>query len=275
MKHAKRAIFLSVLVLMIGILSAAPLGALAEGEKRYTGEAVSVAAYSAAAGVETITYTRREETVYQLPYSVPHYVALSQYPYSCAAVAGAILVGFYDKYYEELIPNFTSYYLGTGMYRLADNNYIPALMGTLYTAMKTNVGGIGATEVNTLNGLTNYFAGKGHGVTYQSLVNLSGFQESLLIASIQNQYPVLLFCKEANFLIIDHEESSDSIELRKSLVNHVMVAYGYCQYRYYNGSGNFRTDTYLLVASGESNSSSYVKINSSDWIDSAYGVIVS
>lgn len=56
----------------------------------------------------TITYSSKEETQYAINGGLPTYYDTSSRSQTCANVAGAIALGYYDKTYDELIPNFTS-----------------------------------------------------------------------------------------------------------------------------------------------------------------------
>ncbi|MDE6075060.1 MAG: hypothetical protein K2G26_01340, partial [Clostridia bacterium] len=93
----------------------------------------TVQLYSTNTSTETIEYGSRADDLYETINGVPQYTA--QLSNSCGATAGATIVGFYDKYYEDLIPDYTSYYSATGKYRSPDKVYIPALMDELYTLM--------------------------------------------------------------------------------------------------------------------------------------------
>ena len=53
---------------------------------------------------ETINYSRKETATYNMKGNVPSYERIKDT--SCANVAGAILIGYYDRFCEELVPNY-------------------------------------------------------------------------------------------------------------------------------------------------------------------------
>ncbi len=64
-------------------------------ESRYSGYGTAMLLQEATG--ETISYTRKEEYVAETIKGVPRYTQVADLPNSCGAIAGAIVVGFYDK----------------------------------------------------------------------------------------------------------------------------------------------------------------------------------
>ena len=56
---------------------------------------------------ETITYNYTVEDEYMIPVKMPGYLS----SYTCGITAGGNIIGYYDKAYEDLIPNHTGRYL--------------------------------------------------------------------------------------------------------------------------------------------------------------------
>lgn len=224
---------------------------------------------------ETITYTRKEETEIIFPNAVPNYYT-NTYDNACGPVAGANIVGYYDKYYEDLIPDYTAYYPANGRYRLIDGTYIPALIGDLYTLMRTNVVDVGVSESECLEGLQDYVEGKNRSITYTNIKSGS-FNMTAYKNAMSNQVPVILFCQSTDVVLIDTGEQQDEVLHLMSSSTHIVVGYGYREIKYYDTSNvNFRTDVYLRVATGwMTNASGYLKANSMSWLNSAYVVNVS
>lgn len=147
-------------------LSAEGVAAVSETEIRYTGPTVlygdNVATPYSDINSEQIYYTDRQYTYYTTTNSVPLYEPSGALTNSCGATGGAIVVGFYDKYYENLIPNYTSYYTATGKYKNSSSNtYVSTLMSDLYTLMRTNVDDVGVSESDCRNGLKSMLKTKG------------------------------------------------------------------------------------------------------------------
>lgn len=201
---------------------------------------------------ETISFTRRE--VSDENYTdgnCPYYYPLADLPNSCGAVAGAEIVAFYDKYFTELIPDWTPYYTSNANYRRQDTTYVPALMRDLYAKMRTNVDDVGVSEGDFLNGLTSYINGKGRQVSYQSVKSGNTLNYEQCKNAINNNKVIVLFTAPTTVYSVGLGTNTDSITETKIAGAHILVIYGYVQVKYYNNSGLFRTDTYLEVAMGQ------------------------
>ena len=221
--------------------------------------------YSKRAGDVPVTTTNLAPTYYPNP----------DLANSCGPTAGAVVVGFYDKYYENLIPNFTAYYPATGKYKPKDKVYVPAVMQGLYTLMRTNIDDVGVSEKDCLNGLEDYIQEKGYQVNYKPVKNSAGaFQFTTVKNAIDNNKPVLLFCDEAKMVSVAVGDGYDKIVTSVIQSKHVVVAFGYNIIQYYNSKNElFRTDTYLVVSTGLSIISvDYISVNSTSWLDNGYVV---
>ena len=59
--------------------------------------------------IETVVYNSKDESEdREIPYGLPCYYYPGSYENTCANVAGAIVLGYFDKDYNELIAGFTS-----------------------------------------------------------------------------------------------------------------------------------------------------------------------
>lgn len=228
---------------------------------------------------ETITYTSKEDTYQETTNGAPFYQSPSSLTNNCGSVAGATVVGFYDKYYEDLIPNYVSYYPATGIYKRSDSTYVPALISELYTLMRTNEDDVGVSESDCLDGLETYVEGKGRSISYSSLKSWGTFNRSAYTTALANNKPALLFCNtnvKLTKIVPNANGTSDIIVVETLPSNHIVVAYGLMTIKYYNGSNNFRTDYYVRVATGLSSMSVYhINIGSINWLNSAYTVNIS
>lgn len=231
---------------------------------------------------ENISFTSREVEDTATTNNVPLYTQHSSLENSCGATAGAIVIGFYDKYYEDLIPNYKGYLSKSGRYLTNDSVYIPALMQELYNLMRINVDDLGVSKDDCLNGLSTYVQNKGHTASFLSVKTSSYINESNYLSAIQSNNPVLLFNASTDIYIISNTSTSDTITKSTISANHVYVGYGYTKIKYYNDNGNFRTDTYLKVACGLSTmTTGYIKVASttsnvsSTWLLYGYSVAIS
>lgn len=246
-------------------------------EEKFSGTQVLAATQS-----ETVNFTNREVEISTTVNNVPLYYQDSTLENSCGATAGAIVVGFYDKYYENLIPDYVTYNPTTGKYKNSDKTYIPALMQEFYTLMRINVDDLGVGASDCLNGLAAYVEGKNYSFSYSTVKTLNKISESKYLTSISANHPVLLFNGSTDIYNITNLSTNDVIIQSTISENHIYVGYGYIKIKYYNESGNFRTDTYLQVACGLSTmTSGYIKIAStvstvsSDWSIYGYSIVVS
>ncbi len=226
--------------------------ALAEpyNEIRYADKVTDEMQATYQASTEVVTYTNREDDYYETTNSVPFYEARGYLSNSCGPTAGAIVVGFYDKYYEELIPNFKAYYPATGKYKFDDKVYVPKLMEDLYSAMRCNIDDVGVNESDCLNGLRSYCESKGRKVSYSSVATSGGLNATAYLNAINNNQPIILFNKATELYDMNTTATEETWVKFSIPANHVYVGFGYYVVRYYNGNNNFRTDTYLRVACG-------------------------
>lgn len=230
-------------------------------------------ATASASSIETFTFTTVEEECIRFANKVPYYYYDSTLSNACGPIAGAIVVGYFDKYYEDLIPNYTAYYTATGNYRLNDSTYVPTLINDLYTRMRTNVDDVGVSESDCLNGLTAYVYAQGRSISYNS-VKPSSFSQTIYKNAMNNGQPVMLFCNSITTYDICVEDGETGVYPIQSAGSHIVIGYGYRKLTYYDENGtNFRTDVYLEVATGwTANRSGFVKANDTSWLDSGYAI---
>ncbi len=259
-----------MLCFLVSLLGVTTANASTE-EIRYADFATVMASQTT---TETITFTSRTATPTETVKGVPKYKPLGDLENSCGPTAGAIVVGFYDKYFEDLIPNYTTY-ISSGTYKGRDSVYIPALMRELYILMRTNVEDVGVSRKDCLAGLKSYITGKGRSVTYNSVKGLTKINETKFFNAIDANHPVLLFCTKMDLYSFSTGDNSDTLACTTYTGAHVCVAYGFLEIKYYNNNGLFRTDKYAHVATGISQNSGYLKLSSTDWCVEAYEVTIS
>lgn len=241
--------------------------------ERYSSDGTNIMPYAAVSS-ETVNYTSKEETYEETAYGMPIYYQRSTLPNSCGPTAGAIVVGFYDKYYVDLIPDYDPC-LSTGKYKRADKVYIPQLMSELYTLMRTNVDDVGVSESDCLNGLRTYVANRGRVINYNKIISSKRVNEAAFVSAIHNNQPTLLFCSKMDLYLISTTTNSDKLLKSAYVGAHVAVASGIYTVKYYNGNNNFRTDKYIKVVTGFSEvSTGYLRLDASDWCNDALTVSI-
>lgn len=262
MKKIKNLIYSALVVLSLSIFGAwAPLG-VASTETRYA-DAQFYSLYAR----ETITFDNKEMDA--KTNFAPQYTIISGLTNACGAVAGTEVIGYYDKYYPNMIPNWESFYAASGKYRLQDQVYIPSVMTDLYTLMNTNVGGAGVSESDFVNGLKKYITGKGYGVNMQN-VGGATIDFSACKTAINNNKVIALLSDATDVYNLTEGATQDTVNSITISDAHIMIASGYKEVKYYKSGSLFRTDRYLVVSSGsQSLGLVYYKINNPK-LDSAY-----
>ncbi len=199
---------------------------------------------------ETVYYTYKVDDLQSTDGGCPEYRTVDGLENACGPVAGAEIVGFYDKYYPNLIPGWDSYYPATGKYRIPNATYTAPVIRSLYTSMRTNVDDVGVSESDCLSGLKSYINGKGYSVNYQSVLSGSTVNFEACKTATKNNKVIILFSRATNLYIISENNNNDTITPVSVGGLHIMVGYGYYEVNYYNASGLFRTDYYLQVSTG-------------------------
>ncbi|MDE6667975.1 MAG: hypothetical protein K2K38_06480 [Clostridia bacterium] len=197
---------------------------------------------------ETINYSRKETTTYSTNGDVPNYDRIKDS--SCANVAGTVLIGYYDRFCEELVPNYKTYVqIGASiMYRTASLE-IKAVMEELYTLMDTDVGAAGTTYDGFHKGMKSYVNNHGYSYSTEDLGNLDFNKYK---SAVENNKPVAVFLENYSYAVSWKDSgTSEVIKSHYSTVAHVVVGCGYKVDTYYNANGQvIATRTYLKVASG-------------------------
>lgn len=224
----------------------------------------------------TINYQSRTSDAKSLSKRIPHYTSPGGLESACAAVAGCNLIGFYDRYYEQLIPNHIAGYEAYGyyLYNLADT-YVYDCIRDLYAKMDGSAAGI--TENNFKKGMQNYCAEKGLTCDFNQLVSSGKLNYDAVKQSIAENKPIVLMLSTYNICSISGYSSNkyDRYDYQLSQGNHMMAGFGYYQIYYTLSNGTKQTNTFIEVATGFARKSeAYFNINYSTNINSAYKVYI-
>ena len=268
MKNINKRLRAVLFVLLCVPFCGAWTAAAEQTETRYTGGEL-ISTYAS----ETISYVSRE-LIDDLTTAnnAPSYTAVGNLDNGCGAVAGSIIVGFYDKFYSNLISGWDSYYT-TGRYKGKDTVYVPALMQDLFARMKTNQVQPGVSENDFKNGLKAYVNNQGYNINYTSLGSGNSFNYTAFKTAIKNNELTALLVQPSNLYLLSLSSNEDVLTKTTISGNHIMVAYGYYEVKYTLNNGT-RTDKYLRVATGlASSSTAFYKIGS--YVDAAYTVKIS
>ena len=221
---------------------------------------------------QTIYFDEYEYTRELIDITCPAYDTITQ-ENSCAPMAATIVIAYYDVSLTNLIPNFEPGFTYNGQYRFYGNSYTTLdLKEHLYDLMGTNQSGAGTSVSQFKSGMTEYVNGQGYSIQYQSI----GRNVSTARSYFQNNTPVVLFLNSFEYyrsmgLVIN----DDNIQMlgMKSSSMHVVVAYGYHEFRFYENNQLTRTDKYYIVAFGNG-TYGYLLINDLSTINEAYAITI-
>ena len=183
----------------------------------------------------------------------------------CGAVAGANLIGYYDIEYTNLIPNYDSAIIRSGkkIFKSVSTN-TQNVINNLYVKMNTNTTGVGVTYGQFINGLTSNVNEAGYSATIDECVSNGQISVNTIKNNIENGIPMVCFCTMSYYINnISIGSSETTLTKVDYQANHIMVVNGIKQVAYFQNGENFRTDTYLKVASGlQENVSAYILLSS-------------
>ena len=219
----------------------------------------------------TVYYENKTQDTYRMVLRHPYYFS-TPYASSCACVAGANVIGFYDRYDEDLIPNHQSgtVFQGQFLYSIEDT-YTTEVVKQLYSDMGTTSSGTTVSEFK--NGMIRFCLRKGKRITFTSCMKNGSFDYATAQSYMQSNLPVVLFCSGFNVADIAPYDGRDVISYYESTGNHVMVGFGYQVINYTYSSNSSGTYEFVKVASGTgSKSNGYYNIHYNTTINDAYAV---
>ncbi len=190
---------------------------------------------------------------------------------SCGCIAGANILGFYDRYDENLIPDHKSgtQYESTYLYSMEDSAVVKVIE-TLYEYMGTEH--VGTTENEFINGMKRYCNEKGKTISFTSCMSSNSLNFLSAQSMLKANQPIVLFLSGYNTADITMRDNQDTIHYWISEANHIMIAFGYEIFSYATSSGNTRFE-YFEVAPGLSGViQTYFDINYKTKINDALAV---
>lgn len=222
----------------------------------------------------TVTYSSRTTKYKSLAKRMPSYTNPGDLSGACAAIAGTNILGFYDRYYDDLIPNFTAGKEVYGYYIYnADNSYVYESMRELYSDMNGSSAGI--TESNFKSGMQKYCAKRNLSCDFTSLLSSGKFNFAAAVQSIEENKPIALMLSTYTICDIDGYNGYDEQTYHMYYGNHVMAGFGYCEFDYILTDGSSANYKFIYVSTGFiTPDSGYFNISYSTNINSAYKVYI-
>lgn len=205
----------------------------------------------------SIDFAYKEDNEVLINGGLPEYCDWSSRENTCANVAGAIVLGYYDKTHDELIENFTSArIIRDKVLYSKQSDAVDGVLSTLYTAMKTNITEGGTTIDNFKTGLTDYVNEREKNIAYSQVVSNQELNLNTYANAITNKEPTVLFISKYSLISMqsfDVETGTQNLNIQHYTGNHTVVAYGLRTIKYYNASGTLvRQMNLLAVATGMS-----------------------
>lgn len=220
-----------------------------------------------------IDYTARSYDKKTLCLGMPKYFN-SGWTSGCAAVAGGNLIGYYDRFYEDLIPNHTAGMSNGDLFiYYYQDEYVNSMISTLYAEMNGSADGI--TEADFKSGMKKYCSGKGLSCDFTSLKSGSSLSYNSVKNCINDGYPLVLFLNTYTVCSIFEQETFGEIFYEIHSGNHVMPGFGYTNVTYTLNDGSKSEYKFINVSTGWGDpSEAYFNIEYCTNIVSAYKVNV-
>lgn len=243
---------LCLLLVLLSITSSSCLLSAYAEEKRFC-DGYNGSSYERSESL-TISYATKDETEIAINGNLPLYYNTGNYTNTCANTAGAIILGYYDRTYTNLIENFTpARIIGNRIIYYSQNTVVQNVINTLYVDMGTNANGSSGTTITGFkNGLRDYVNRQGYSITYNGIGSYSTFSTTNYTNAINSEKPVVIFASGyvlAN--LTNTETNSDTYSLDYYSGNHVVVGCGIKIVSYHNATGNLmRECVFLRIASG-------------------------
>ena len=200
---------------------------------------------------QTVTYSSKTTDEYSIQYDLPNYTGKAGET-TCANTAGAVLIGYYDRFCENLIPDYKVYtQFGSRIRYKSRSTEIDGLILTLKDLMNTDQGHAGTTFAEFQDGMKQYVEGKGYAYSTASLFTFGNFNFERYKEAVKNGKPVAIFLNSYAMLDnITKNGNSDVIVSGFSALTHVAVGCGYRCDSYFGANGQLsETRRYLKVAS--------------------------
>ena len=204
---------------------------------------------------EIIRYGTKTDIENSMKGALPKYHDSGTNDNACANVAGSIILGFYDKDYDELIPNFkAARVIRDKIIFATQTQAVQDVIDDLHIRMKTNETGKGTTVEDFKTGLRSYVDQQGRDITYNPLVSKEQLDINGYKNSVNNKKPIVLFVSKYTMIdlnSIQESNQTDTYTLLHYGGNHVLVGYGIREIVYYNSNGSLQEKvTLLTVATG-------------------------
>ena len=213
-----------------------------------------------------------KDDMYVNPYKAPAFIPSRSN--ACAVHSGGNAIVYYDRIFDELIPDYTHKYVWGGFTYGTQNDAVDNMFWTLYDMMGTD--SRGTTVEGFKSGMQQYVSSRGHSINItKSTGNYYGVNLDYLKRQLEQEKLAVVFLDTFSIVTfggIEPYEGYDRIIHSTYNGQHVMLVYGYRDIYYYNANGSLKQrDTYLYVATGYSTAAlAYLDITHYCTVDDVY-----
>ena len=222
-------------------------------EKRYAADSVNGGTFNRSV-VREVYYSTKSVDEYVNPYAAPafNYARTS----CCAVTAGGNIMVYYDRLFDELVPNYKPISIFGRFSYGVQNAGVDAMFDSLYNYMGTS--DLGTTVEGFKNGMKNYAASKGRTLTAtRATGSYYNINLETVKAQLKKEKAVAIFLDPFSIVpFTQFKENSGYDEINTAIFSgaHTMFAYGYKDITYYDANGNVKQrDTYLYASTGFNN----------------------
>ncbi len=253
-------------------------------DSKLSEETLSLVSQKSFKGTGSITYS--EEYVYyknrdvnnkNLAFRHPFIYDIGSLSNACAPIAGANIIQYWDRFCENLIPDYTSYtFMYNRYFYKGPDSTIQSMTEQIYKDMQTNISAPGTTETEFKNGIKKFCTRQGYNtVNFNSCMSNKKFNYELAKQRINDGQPLAIFVD--TFIVTNIGEQTGYDYLDNLIGNgcHVMAGFGYKEVSYILNDNTTRKDNYIAVASGFSTySDSYFNVSLDTLIDDVFGIVI-
>ncbi len=228
-------------------------------------------------GSETVYYINKSENKHELARRHPAYYPVGEnITNACTPATGANLIGFWTRYYPELVPGFTPGSVAFGIYLYKEwATEADKLVEELFYAMGTNQTAPGTTIADFQRGMNSYISGKGRNISYESCMRNGSFDYAYTKQKLKNNIPLALFVDCFRVDTFWDANNKNAIDYTISTLPHAMAGFGYNDITYTLSDGTQRTDCYIQVATGLVDTpKGYYNINYNTTIDECFAITI-
>lgn len=214
----------------------------------------------------TISYVSKSESSSHLALTHPGITAsVATYP-SCGPIAAANIVQYWDRYYGNIIEDYTPGTLVGSSYVYDNGQTLGGLVDQLYSDMYSPTdSAIDTTKFRV--GLQKYCMRKGMVPQYTECSDYASVK-----SAFAQGYPVAIFLDTFSFATISAGDTQATLTQYGAQASHIMAGFGYREITYTFTNGT-RTDRYIAVATGRNECPrAYLNYDQGNQIDIIYSV---